>query len=151
VQGPSRRDPGPRDPVRRRGILLRSRAAQAPAGRLMGALLSLGVLLSAVRLATPLLLAALGGLFSGRSGVINLALEGLMLAGAFTAATVTYFAGSPWIGLAAAIVAGVAVAGVLALACVRYGADQVVTGTAINILMLGVPPMLSGALFDSTG
>jgi simple sugar transport system permease protein len=104
-----------------------------------------------MRLATPLLLAALGGLFSERAGVINIALEGLMLAGAFTAASVTWYAGSPWVGLVAAVLAGVAIAGVHAVACIRYRADQVVSGTAINILMLGVPALLSGAFFLSSG
>jgi ABC-type uncharacterized transport system permease subunit len=112
---------------------------------------NVNLLLSAMRLATPLLLAALGGLFSERSGVINIALEGLMLAGAFTAAAVTWYAGSPWVGLFSAVLAGAAIAGVHALACIRYRADQVVSGTAINILMLGVPALLSGAFFLSTG
>jgi simple sugar transport system permease protein len=111
----------------------------------------LGLLGSSVRLATPLLLAALGGLFSERSGVINIALEGLMLAGAFTAAAVTHYAGNPWVGLLAAIAAGMAVAWLHAVACIRYRADQVVSGTAINILLVGVPALLCGALFQSTG
>ena len=117
----------------------------------MNEILSLSIIYSTVRLATPLLLAALGGLYSERSGVINIALEGLMLAGAFTAAVVTHYAGSPWAGLLAGVAAGVAVAAVHAVACIRYKADQVVSGTAINILFLGVPALLSGALFDSTG
>ncbi|MBV8200680.1 MAG: ABC transporter permease [Acidobacteria bacterium] len=106
--------------------------------------------LSTVRMATPLLLAALGGLYSERSGVVNIALEGLMLAGAFTAAVVTHFAHQPWLGLAAAVAAGGAVALVHATAAIRFGADQVVSGAAINILFLGLPPLLSGALFAST-
>ena len=117
----------------------------------MEEILSVALLFSTIRLATPLLLAALGGMFSERSGVINIALEGLMLAGAFTAATVTHFSGNPWVGLLAAIGAGVAVAAIHALATIRFHADQVVSGTAINILFLGVPALLSGALFDSTG
>ena len=112
---------------------------------------SLALLFSAVRLATPLLLAALGGLFSERSGVINIGLEGLMLAGAFTAAVTTHYSHNPWVGLLAAILAGVGVALIHAVACIRYRADQVVSGTAINILFLGVPALLSGALFESTG
>src|SRR5215211_3345546 len=112
---------------------------------------NVGLLLSALRLATPLLLAALGGLFSERAGVINIALEGLMLAGAFTAASVTWYAGSPWVGLVSAVLAGAAIAGIHAVACIRYRADQVVSGTAINILLTGVPALLSGAFFLSSG
>jgi ABC-type uncharacterized transport system permease subunit len=106
---------------------------------------------STMRLSTPLILAALGGLYSERGGVINIALEGLMLAGAFTAATVTVFSGSSWIGVLAAVVAGLLVAAIHALATINYRADQVVSGTAINLLFLGVPALLSGALFESTG
>ena len=109
------------------------------------------LLLSTIRLTTPLLLAALGGLYSERSGVINIALEGLLLAGAFTAATVTHYSNNPWIGLAAAILAGMLVALIHGVACIKFKADQVVSGTAINILFLGVPALLSGALFESTG
>ena len=112
---------------------------------------TLAILSSTVRFATPFLLAALGGLFSERSGVINIALEGLMLAGAFTSATVTYYVGNPWIGLLAGIAAGLLVALVHAVACIHFDADQVVTGTAINILMLGVPTLISQALFETTG
>jgi simple sugar transport system permease protein len=109
------------------------------------------LLFSTIRLSTPLVLAAIGGLYSERSGVINIALEGLLLAGAFTAASVTYYAHSPWVGLGSAIVAGAAVAAVIAVACIRFKADQVVTGTGINIMFLGLPAVLSGALFLSSG
>jgi len=131
----------------------------------MRQIFTLSLLFSTIRLSTPLVLAALGGLYSERSGVINIALEGLLLAGAFTAAAVTYFAGSapnhwlpasatqysPWVGLSAAIIAGAAVAAIHALACIRFKADQVVTGTGINILFIGLPAVLSGALFLSSG
>lgn len=117
----------------------------------MRQILTISLLFSTIRLATPLVLAALGGLYSERSGVINIALEGLMLAGAFTAASVTYYAHSPWVGLGAAILAGAAVAFVIAFACIRCKADQVVTGTGINILFIGLPAVLSGALFLSSG
>jgi general nucleoside transport system permease protein len=114
-------------------------------------ILKLSILYSTVRMATPLLLAALGGLFSERSGVINIALEGLMLAGAFTSAVVTYYAGNPWIGLLAGIAAGTFISVIHAVACIQFESDQVVTGTAINILMFGIPTLLSGALFGTTG
>ena len=68
------------------------------------------LLFSTIRLATPLLFAALGGLFSERSGVINIALEGLLLAGAFTAAVVTYETSNPYIGFVSAMAAGAFVA-----------------------------------------
>ena len=117
----------------------------------MRQILTFSLLFSTIRMATPLVLASLGGLYSERAGVINIALEGLLLAGAFTAASVTYYAHSPWVGLGAAIVAGAAVAGILALACIKFKADQVVTGTGINILFIGLPAVLSGALFLSSG
>jgi simple sugar transport system permease protein len=106
---------------------------------------------STIRLSTPLILASLGGLYSERGGVINIALEGIMLAGAFTAAVVTAFAHNPWVGALAALAAGVLVAAAHAVATISFRADQVVSGTAINILFLGVPALLSGALFESTG
>jgi general nucleoside transport system permease protein len=117
----------------------------------MNELLSIGLIYSTIRTATPLLLAALGGLYSERSGVINIALEGLMLAGAFTAAVVTHYTHSPWIGLAGAIGAGLFIAAIHALLCIHLQAEQVVSGMALNILMIGVPALLSGALFESTG
>jgi len=117
----------------------------------MRQIFTLQLLFSTIRLSTPLVLAALGGLYSERSGVINIALEGLLLAGAFTAASVTFYAHSPWIGLGAAILAGAAVAAIIAIACIRFKADQVVTGTGINILFIGLPAVLSGALFLSSG
>jgi simple sugar transport system permease protein len=117
----------------------------------MTELLTVALIFSTIRLSTPLILAAIGGLFSERSGVINIALEGMMLAGAFTAAAVTYAVGNPFAGLAAGMAAGFLVALIHAIACIRYRADQVVTGTAINILMIGMPAFLSGALFLSSG
>jgi ABC-type uncharacterized transport system permease subunit len=122
-------------------------------------LFTLSLVASTIRLATPLVLAALGGLFSERSGVINIALEGKMLAGAFTAAAVTYAAdtrlglgaASPWVGLLAAMLAGLFIAAIYAVSCIKFKSDQVVSGAAINILMLGIPGFLSGALFLSSG
>jgi len=117
----------------------------------MRQLFTISLVFSTIRLATPLVWAAIGGLYSERSGVINVALEGLMLAGAFTAAAVTFYAASPWAGLLAAMVAGGGVAWLIAVACVRFKANEVVTGTGVNILFLGLPAVLSGALFLSSG
>jgi len=122
-------------------------------------LFTLSLIASTLRLSTPLVLAALGGLFSERSGVINIALEGKMLAGAFTAAALTHAAhthlglgaASPWIGLLGGMIAGLFIAVIYALSCIRFKSDQVVSGAAINILMIGMPGLLSGAFFLSSG
>src|SRR5215211_2190304 len=122
-------------------------------------LFTISLIASTIRLATPLVLAALGGLFSERSGVINIALEGKMLAGAFTAAAVTYAAdarlgmgaASPWIGLLSGALAGLFIAVIYAVSCIKFKSNQVVSGAAINILMLGMPGLLSGSFFLSSG
>ena len=127
----------------------------------MSEIFTIALIFSSLRLATPLIFAALGGMFSERAGVINIALEGLMLAGAFTGAVVTYelskpgmgvpHAIVPFVGLAAGIAAGGFIAFLYAIATIKFEADQVVAGFGINILMLGLPALLSGALYDSTG
>jgi ABC-type uncharacterized transport system permease subunit len=104
-----------------------------------------------IRFATPLIFAALGGMFSERSGVINIALEGLMLAGAFTAAVVTYETSNPYFGFLCGLAAGALLAAVYAVAVIKFEADQVVAGFGINILMLGLPALLSSAIYDSAG
>jgi general nucleoside transport system permease protein len=117
----------------------------------MRSILTLSLVFSTIRLATPLVWAAIGGLFSERSGVVNIALEGLMLAGAFTAAAVTFYTHSAWVGLGGAVLAAALVALLLAVVCIRFKANEVVAGTGINILFLGLPAVLSGALFLSSG
>ncbi|MEQ1763551.1 MAG: ABC transporter permease [Pyrinomonadaceae bacterium] len=109
------------------------------------------LLFSTIRLATPLIFAALGGLFSERAGVINIALEGLMLAGAFAAAVVTYETSNPYLGFFAGMVAGAIVALVFAVAVIKFEADQVVTGFAISMLMFGLPAVISSRLYDASG
>ncbi|MBX3244724.1 MAG: ABC transporter permease [Acidobacteria bacterium] len=113
--------------------------------------LLLAFIFSAITAATPLLFAAMGGLFSERSGVINIALEGLMLAGAFTAAVVTFQTGNPFLGLLCGIGAGAFSALIFAVAVIKFEADQVVAGMSINFLMLGLPALISGVIYDSTG
>lgn len=117
----------------------------------MTEILNYTLIASTLRLSTPLIFAALGGLWSERAGVINIALEGMMLAGAFSAAAVTALTGNAWVGVAAALLAGLMVAWIHASATITWRADQVVSGTAINLLLLGIPALLSGAIFGSTG
>jgi len=100
-------------------------------------LLVAGFLAAAVRVATPLVLAATGETITERSGVINLGLEGIMLTGAL-AATLGATAGGPWSGVACAIVAGMLLAAVFALLAVGARADQIIAGTAITLAAIGL-------------
>lgn len=104
-----------------------------------------------LRVATPLILAALAGLFAERSGVVDIALEGKLLGAAFAAATVAAVSHSAWLGLAAGIAFAVALAMVHAYACVTHKGDQVVSGMAINILVAGLGPTLALAWFHQGG
>lgn len=104
-----------------------------------------------LRISTPLVFAALGGMFSERAGVINIALEGLMLMGAFAAAVGTLVTHSPWLGSVAAMLAGMTLAALYGLLVIRWRANQIVAGTAINMLALGLTPFLCKILYDVTG
>lgn len=106
---------------------------------------------STVRVSTPLLFAALGGMVSERSGVINIALEGMMLVGAFAAAVGTLTFHSPWIGAAFGMGAGVLLAAIYGVFVIRLKSNQIVAGTAINMLAAGVTPFLCKLLYGSTG
>src|SRR6202171_4213282 len=109
------------------------------------------LLTSTLRVSTPLIFAALGGMLSERSGVINIALEGLMLIGAFGAAVGTLVMHSPWGGSACGLAAGVALAAIYGLFVIRLRANQIVAGAAINMLALGLTPFLCKILYDVTG
>ncbi|MCG8595998.1 MAG: ABC transporter permease [Kiloniellales bacterium] len=104
-----------------------------------------------VRVATPLLLAAFAGMVAERSGVIDIGLEGKMLAGAFAAAAVAAVANSAWLGLGAAIIVSMSFALLHAYACVTHNGNQVVSGMAINILVAGLGPTLAVAWFGLNG
>jgi len=104
-----------------------------------------------LRVATPLILAALAGLFAERSGVVDIALEGKLLGAAFAAATVAAVSNSAWLGLAAGIGFSVSLAMIHAYACVTHKGDQVVSGMAINILVAGLGPTLALAWFRLGG
>jgi len=109
------------------------------------------LLAATIRVATPLVLAAIGGMFSERSGVVDLALEGKMLAAAFAAAAVSAVTGSVWLGLGAGIGASCLLALIMAVACVTYRGNQVVAAMAINIVVAGLGPALALAWFDLGG
>jgi general nucleoside transport system permease protein len=122
--------------------------------------IAIALLLSTLRQATPLLLTALGGLFSERSGVTNIALEGMILFGAAAAAITvnrlevgtgeSELAWIPWVGLLVGALVGGLVALVHAVASIKYRADQIISGTAINLMALGAPSILLQVLYGNT-
>ncbi|MDI6871254.1 MAG: ABC transporter permease [Bacillota bacterium] len=114
-------------------------------------LFQVGLFVSALRAATPLIFAALGGVFSERSGVVNIALDGIMLVGAFMAVMGSYFLKDPWLGLLIALVSGALFALLFGVIVIRYRADQVVTGVAFNMLALGLTGFLLRLIFHHAG
>lgn len=106
---------------------------------------------STLRLAVPLVLAALAGLFAERSGVVDIGLEGKMLGGAFAAAAAAQATGSAWVGLAAAVVFSLSLSLVHGFATVTHRGDQVVSGMALNIMVAGLGPTLANAWFGQAG
>ncbi|MDY6875493.1 MAG: ABC transporter permease [Chloroflexota bacterium] len=113
--------------------------------------LSITLFAAAIRSATPILYPALAGIFSERSGVLNIALEGIMLISAFAAVVGSYYTGNPWLGVLCAIAAGLLTSLIHAFMCVNMRADQAIVGTGINILGAGLPSFLLLKLFGSQG
>ncbi|WP_439688752.1 ABC transporter permease [Curtobacterium sp. SP.BCp] len=101
-----------------------------------------GMLVGALGLSVPLVFGALGGVISERVGVVNIAIEGQFLAGAFTSALVASVTGTPWAGLVGAVVAGVLVSFILAAFSIKYLVDQVIVGVVINAFVSGLTGFL---------
>lgn len=108
-------------------------------------------LAATLRVATPLVLCAMGGLFSEKSGIIDVGLEGKMLMAAFFAAATASLTGSVWAGVGAAIVAAEVLALLHGVACITYRGNQVVSGIALNILAAGLTVVLGTAWFARGG
>ncbi|MEP0751687.1 ABC transporter permease [Trichocoleus sp. Lan] len=106
-------------------------------------------LIASLRLSVPLAFAALGGLFSERSGVLNIGLEGMLLSGAFASAAGAFFTGNVWLGMLLAIVVGGLVGLLHAYLCVTLRVDQLVSGLAINLTAAGLTSFWSRVLFNS--
>ncbi len=107
-------------------------------------------LVQTLRIAIPYLFAAAGGVVSERAGLIALTLEGYMLGGAFTAAVGSWYFGSAWAGLLAGAVGGLLLALLYAVSAIRFRADQVVVGIAINLLAIGLTRFFLRYAFDSS-
>lgn len=111
----------------------------------------LGLLGPAVRTAAPILLAALGGVFTQRAGIFNIGLEGYMLSAAFAAVLTASLTGSPLAGLAAGVLAGVAVALLMAFLVLTLQADEIIVGIAVNLLAAGLTAYLLQELTPGGG
>jgi len=111
----------------------------------------LQVLDSTVRLATPLLFACLAGLFSERSGVVDIGLEGKMLAAAFASAAVAAVTGSVWLGLLAGIVSATLMSAIHGLASITFRGNQLISGVAINFLASGLTVLIAQSWFGQGG
>ena len=109
------------------------------------------VLDSTVRLATPLLLACLAGLFSERAGIFDIGLEGKMLAAAFFSAAIAAITGSVWLGLLAGIAASLFLSGVHGLASITFRGNQLISGVAINFLAAGMTVLIAQSWFKQGG
>jgi general nucleoside transport system permease protein len=110
----------------------------------------LAFLAQTLRIAIPYLLAAAGGVMSERVGIVALTLEGFMLSGAFGAAVGSYVSGSPWVGILCGLLGGLLLSLLHALATVRYRADQVVVGVALNLFATGITRFFLRFAFDSS-
>jgi general nucleoside transport system permease protein len=122
------------------------------------------VLATTIRSTTPLLFAALGGMYSERSGVVNIALEGIMIFGALTGAIVAQQLETPilaanpgatvwwtaWVGVLAAVLVGALIGWIHAVVSIKYKADQVISGTAINLLAIGFPAVVLQFFYNNT-
>ncbi len=109
------------------------------------------IVVAGIQTATPLVLAAVGGAFSSQVNVFNLGLEGMMIAGAFTGFGVAHATGNVVLGLLAGAVGGVFVAAIFAIATVYFGADEIIIGFVLNLVMLALTAVLLAAVFGASG
>ncbi|MFA9435698.1 MAG: ABC transporter permease [Candidatus Bathyarchaeota archaeon] len=113
--------------------------------------ISVGLFAAAIRLATPIIYAGLGGMFSERVGIVNIGLEGTMLTSAFTGVVASYYTGNPWIGVLVSVITGGLVSLILAVLTIKYAGDQIVSGTGINIMALGFTSYMTQIIWGNRG
>jgi len=114
-------------------------------------IINVGLFAASLRMATPLIFASIGGIFSERVGIVNIALEGMMLTGAFSGVLATFATGNPWVGVLASILAGGLLGYLHAILTVKFAGNQIISGTGINLLALGVTAYLCQAIWGSRG
>jgi simple sugar transport system permease protein len=111
----------------------------------------ISLILATIRQAAPILITAIGGMFSEITGVVNIGLEGMMLMGAFTAAVGSYYTGNPYIGILSGMFAGGLMALIHAVLSIKYKGDQTVSGVAINLFAAGFTVFMLRVLFNQAG
>jgi general nucleoside transport system permease protein len=114
-------------------------------------IISVGLFAAAIRMATPIIYAGLGGMFSERVGITNIGLEGTMLTSAFAGVVASHYTGNAWIGVLVSVITGGLVSLVLAILTIKYAGDQVVSGTGINIMALGFTSYMTQIIWGSRG
>ena len=117
----------------------------------LNVIFNINTFVAAIRISTPIALAAIGGAFSERAGVINIGLEGMILIGAFAGVLGSFISGNPWMGVLWAIAFGGLLGYVLALFSIKFKADHIVTGIALNIFALGATAWLMQILWGNRG
>jgi general nucleoside transport system permease protein len=117
----------------------------------MSEVLGWGLIVSAIRLTSPILLAALGGLFTDRAGIFNIGLEGQMLVGAFFGVAGLYWTGSAWAGLGLAVVAATVLSLLFGVWVIKLGGDAIIVGLAVNLLAVGLTAYLTLPVFGVQG
>jgi simple sugar transport system permease protein len=113
--------------------------------------INIGLFAAAIRMATPIIYASLGGMFSERVGIINIGLEGVMLTSAFSGVVTSYYTGNPWLGVIAAAITGAIIALIHAFLTIKYVGDQIVSGTGINIMALGFTSYMTQIIWGNRG
>jgi len=111
---------------------------------------SLVMVTQTIRISIPYILASIGGTFSERGGVINIGLEGMILNGAFCAVLATWYTGNAWAGVIAAVIGGVLTALIHAVVSIRYKANQIISGVAINLFAVGITKFILKIVFHSS-
>jgi len=113
--------------------------------------INVGLFAAALRMATPIIYAALGGIFSERVGIINIGLEGTMLTSAFAGVTASFYTGNPWLGVVVAVLVGGLIGLLHAVLTVKFVGNQIVSGTGINIFAMGFTAYMSQIIWGSRG
>lgn len=117
----------------------------------MGAIFNTELIVAMIRLSTPITLAAIGATICERSGVVNIAMEGIMIIGAFFATVISYFTGNPWLGLLGGVLAGGIYSLLHAVATVSFHLEHVVSGAVLNVLAFGITRYLMVLFFGHPG